>query len=206
VYFSDRNNAGYLLAHAWRKPPVGRIVVCGLARGGVIVASPLAKSLHAPLFPVSVKKIGHPGNPEYAVAAVTPDGFMFENQVETSQISREWLHNQRKLALAEISRREKLYQTDKSVLLNASLIVIVDDGVATGLTLLAAVRYIRSFSPEKIFVAVPVAPADFIDRLSKLVDKVICLEKAVVFSGSVGSYYASFPQVTDARVISALSS
>jgi putative phosphoribosyl transferase len=187
--FEDRQQAGLLLARALAKYQGKEAVIFALPRGGVAVGSEIARCLKLPLDIVISRKIGQPLNPEYAIAAVSESGFLVENEIETQKVDERWLERAVEVEMEEAKRRRRVYSA-KSLpkTLRSKIAIIVDDGLATGLTLKAAIKEIRSLKPEKIIVAVPVAPEETVDELKK----------------SIGAYYRKFPQLTDKEVVSFL--
>ena len=181
------------------------VVVYALPRGGVVLGFEVARALHAPLDLVIARKIGHPSNPEYAVCAVTEDGTLLCNELERASLDPEWLKQKAEKEREEAERRRKTYLKDKKHISAAGKIAfVVDDGVATGLTLRAALRSLRAERPKKLIVAVPVAPHEVVEILRKEADEVIVLEDVRDYRGAVGAYYDDFPQTTDEEVIQLL--
>ncbi len=205
MVFKDRVEAGEKLAQILEIYKNNNTVIYGLPRGGMVVASAIAKKLKAPLSLITVKKIGHPDNPEYALCAVSLAGNLICDPKEMVGINMEWLETELKTQLLEAQRRQDLYLKGKSpILAKDKTAIIVDDGIATGLTIKAAVEEIKQQKPKKIVVAVPVAPEEIANQLSEEVDEFIALEIPDFFSGSVGSYFQDFPQASDEEVINLL--
>jgi putative phosphoribosyl transferase len=199
--FKDRREAGQRLGRAleyYRDTPV---VVYGLARGGVVVAAEVARHLDAPLDVIVARKIGHPYYPEYAVGAVAEMGKPVWNGAEIGTTTEEWRKDQVALARREIKRRKKSYQGDQSKIdVAGKVAIVVDDGIATGLTMIAALRELHYRNPLSIVVAVPVAPRELpwgILRYSDAHTYVLYLPATL---GAVGMYYRNFDQVTDEEV------
>ena len=183
----------------------GRSVVYALPRGGVETAVEVARALEAPLGLVIARKIGHPGNPEYAVCAVTETGPLICDELEAASLKASWLKQAEVAERAEAARRRKVYELGRKRISPAGRIaVVVDDGIATGLTMQAAVAALRTRRPDKLIVAVPAAPRDAINDLAEVVDMSVVLEDPDTYLGAVGSYYADFPQLTDDDVIALL--
>ena len=180
-------------------------IVLALPRGGVPVGYEVARELDVPLSILLVRKIGAPGQPELAIGAVAEDNppGVF---VELRRVAREAMHTQyfetaKTREMEEIKRRRELYLADdKGVDVRDRTGIIVDDGVATGATMLAAVRATRKRQPARIVVAVPVASADTVDWLRAEADEVVCLSMPVNFM-AVGQFYIQFPQLDDEEVI-----
>lgn len=203
-YFADRREAGKLLAErlqAYR----GKSVVYALPRGGVETGVEIAGALNVPLDLLIARKIGHPLDPEYAVCAVTETGPLICDEVERARMDWLWLEQTVNAERREAKRRRELYLRDRQpVSAEGKVAIVVDDGIATGLTVLAAVEELRQQRPKKIIVAVPCAPRDAIDELLKAVDRVIVLSDPDEYLGAVGAYYDVFPQLTDEDVVAFL--
>ena len=201
--FKDRKEAGSLLAHELIQYRSKNAVVLALPRGGVPVAFEIAKKLKLPLDIFPVRKVGHPDNPEYALCAVDQDGNTLCNEEEIANVEPVWLKKEIEKQRQEALRRAGLYRGNKKSLnLSGKIVILVDDGVATGLTLRLAVKSLRRKEPGKIIVAVPISPKETADILKAEVDKLIILDVPEYFAGSVGAYYESFSQVSDDEVIS----
>ncbi|MBE3520180.1 MAG: phosphoribosyltransferase [Firmicutes bacterium] len=202
--YRDRNHAGEVLAGlltAWKNH---NPLVLGVPRGGVIVAAVVAASLEAPLDIIVSRKVGAPGNPEFAVAAVDPDGELFIDPESFVRVSREYLERAAAAERREISRRLSLWRGSRpEPAISGRVVIMVDDGIATGLTAMAALTYLRRKSPSRLVLAVPVAPADTIAKLERYADEVVCPLKPSLFF-AVGEWYEDFSQVTDEEVRRAL--
>ena len=212
MIFENRKDAGAKLAQVLQKYKGKGAIVLALPRGGVPVGAEVAKTLNLPLDILSVRKIGHPGNPEYALGAVTENDTTVFNEQEKSQIDPIWLAEETKKQIQEAQRRRILYfpMNPKPITVNQTAI-LVDDGVATGLTMEAAIKQLQSLASQtrsgrlvQIVVAVPVIPKETAQKFRKLGAEVIALEEPEEFLGSVGSYYKNFPQVSDEEVITLL--
>ncbi len=204
--FTDRQEAGEKLARALRKYKGADSIVFAIPRGGVEVAYPVARELCAPLNVIVARKIGAPGNEELAIGAVTPDGTSYWNEAVLAGlgIQREELKTRIKKTVEEIKRRMALYEVEPQIPdLTEKTAIVVDDGIATGLTVLAALRSLREKKPDRIIIAVPVAPRDTVEQLKKEADEVVCLYSPVIFY-AVGQFYQTFPQTSDKKVISLL--
>lgn len=201
MYFKNRIEAGAKLAEALGKLPEGEVIVYGLARGGLVVADSLANKLKANLEVLLVKKIGYPGNEEYAVGALAENSSPIFNEFEVANFDKSWLSKAVSDASEVNSRRAKNYRQGRPFKSPKDKIaIIVDDGMATGLSMRAAIDYIKASSPKYLIVAVPVAPPGAIINLNKKIDKMIKLEDMDPFFGAVGSYYEEFEQVEDSLV------
>lgn len=206
MYFLNRNTAGEMLAEelASYKNDV-KNVVYALPRGGVILWSVVAKALWAPLDLIIPRKIGHPYNPEYAVCAVTENGPIICDESEKKYLDSMWLdHEVNKQRQEAKRRRERYLQWRDHIVATGKRAILVDDGVATGLTMRAALSALKKEHPAEIIVAVPVCPSDVLAMLEREA-RVVVLDDAKDFLGSIGAYYGSFPQVGDEEVISILS-
>ena len=208
MLFQDRTDAGRRLARALVKYMAHRPVVLALPRGGVPVAAEVATALDAPLDLVLVRKIGVPTQPELAMGAVT-DG---ENAtiIRNSEIIEFCGVHEREFdavcneELAEIERRRERYLGDRArAEVKGEVVIVVDDGIATGATILAAVRAVRERKPKELVLAVPVAPLDTIEKLRAEVDDIVCLETPGDL-GAIGYFYRDFHQVSDEEVIATL--
>lgn len=205
--FVDRASAGSALAaalHAYRDR--ADILVLGLPRGGVPVAAEVANALHAPLDIVVVRKLGAPGQPELAIGAIASGGVIVINQnilsaeANATEVRAE-IHRQR----AELNRRENVYRNGHLPLEIADrTVILVDDGAATGATMLAAVRAMRKQGAKHVVVAVPVASEEAMRALGDEADAVHCLLTPPGFR-AVGEWYERFDQTTDTEVSSLLS-
>ena len=205
--FEDRKQAGMLLAEKLIKYKGKDAIVLALPRGGVVTAAEIAKHLNAPFDLVITRKIGHPYNPEYAIGAITDNGTIIGVKDELEMVDKGWLKSEIKKERTEALRRKKLYlRGRKEIALHGKTVILVDDGIATGLTMRAAVSEVRKQSPAKIIVAVPVIPQESALVLKQEADEVVALNtvKEGKFLGAIGSYYDEFLQVTDQEVIDIL--
>lgn len=204
--FADRSDAGRQLADRLQHLKDQDAFVLGIPRGGVIVAAEVAASLQAPLDVIVPRKIGAPFNPELAVGAVAPDGTVVydESMVRRLGIDLSDLKRQAARELQEIERRRRLYRGDRPAPdLRGRTVILVDDGIATGYTVQAALRSLRQQQPKRLVLAVPVAPADSLARLRPDADEVVCITAPVDFY-AVGQFYYDFGQTSDQEVLSAL--
>ena len=203
--FKDRKEAGQLLAQRLVQYRGKDAVVYALPRGGVVLGFEIAQFLHLPLDLAIARKIGHPDNPEYAVCAVTEEGESFCNEREQSTLDPLWLEKEIEKEREEAKRRRKIYfKNQKQRSAKNKIAIVVDDGVATGLTLRSVLRFLRGEKPKKLVVAVPVAPHELMDILQTEADKIIVLKDEREYLGAVGAYYQNFPQVSDEEVIGLL--
>jgi len=199
--FKDRAEAGRRLAEALRSYRGEGAVIYALPRGGVVLGYEISKELEAPLDLVITRKIGYPGNEECAVCAVAEDGHMICDQSVVHLLDKEWLKGQADKEMQEARRRREVYLKGREHLsANGRTAIIVDDGVATGLTIILAIREIKHQNPKKIIVAVPVASVDASERVREEADELVALEVPLYFQ-AVGAHYQSFPQLVDEEVI-----
>ncbi|OGL72331.1 hypothetical protein A3D72_01520 [Candidatus Uhrbacteria bacterium RIFCSPHIGHO2_02_FULL_57_19] len=201
MVFRDRQDAGQKLAQALTKFKGDKTaVLLALPRGGVAVAAEIARQLKLPLDLVVPRKIGAPSNPEYAIGAITETGEGIMNETEVASVDRLWLKREMAKEKKEAGRRLAVYRGKRPPLdLAGKTVILVDDGVATGFTMRAAIASVRARKPKKIVVAVPHGAGDSIALLYKEADEVVVLETPV-FYGAVGAFYESFPQVEDDEV------
>ena len=200
--FGDRVEAGRKLAQALSHLRGRDVVVLGIPRGGVIVANEVAKALGAPLDVVVTRKIEAPGEPEFALGAVTQEGdvIMDRSAAESLGASPAYLDEQIRLKRGEVrDRMERLRGDAPYPALEGKVVVIVDDGIATGSSVSAAVMSVRKRNPKDVVVAVPVAPADAVQSLEEDGTKVVCLEAPAAFL-AIGEFYRDFEQVEDLEV------
>ena len=200
--FSDRKEAGRKLAAKLKGYRGSDTVVYALPRGGVVLGYEISQALRVPLDLVITRKIGHPYNPEYAVGAITEDGEALYEEREKAEVDQDWLRHAAGKEQGEALRRRNVYlKGKKRTFAQGKRVIVVDDGVATGLTLRAAILSLRKDKPRELIVAVPVAPHDVVQVLKKEADKVIVLEDAQEYLGAVGAYYDEFLQVSDEEVV-----
>lgn len=206
--FYDRHEAGRLLAQKLAHLRDQKPIVLALPRGGVPVGFEIAKALQAPLDVVLVRKIGVPTQPELALAAVV-DGERARTSVnrelmEIFGLSEDYLAEQTEKQLAEIDRRRKLYVGDRPYLqVVGRTVIVVDDGIATGATVSAALKALRHAMPRRIVLAVPVAPQETVRELGKKVDELVCLMTPALF-GAISRFYVDFHQIGDDEVVNYL--
>ncbi len=200
--FSNRVEAGSRLAKELLRYKGSDVVVLGIPRGGVVVANEVAAALGAPLDVVVTRKIEAPGEPEFALGAVTQDGdvIMDRQAAESLGATPEYLDDQVRKKREEVKERlQRLRGESPYPKLEGKVVVIVDDGIATGSSVEAAVMTVKRMKPRQIVVAVPVAPADAVETLSEDGTTVVCLEKPGSFL-AIGEFYADFNQVEDIEV------
>lgn len=203
--FANRRDAGKQLADALLKYRGKDVVVYALPRGGVALGFEVAQALDAPLDLVITRKIGHPMNPEYAVCAVTEEGDLLCDEKEKVLLDQEWLQKMTLQERQEALRRRKTYMPSiEHIQSKGKIAIVVDDGVATGLTIRVALQSIRKEKPRMLIVAIPVAPYEVAETLRKEADEVVVLEDTKDYLGAVGAYYEDFPQMSDDEVINLL--
>jgi putative phosphoribosyl transferase len=183
------------------------VIILAIPRGGVVVGDVIASMLGVKLDIIVSRKIGAPDNPELAIGAVMPDGSYFLNRdiIDMLNVPRSYVNEQANIQKKEIERRLKVFKAEDSDYYNNNFegktVVLVDDGIATGATILSAAHWLRTKQNccKMLIIAVPVAPPDVIDKINELSDKVIVLYTPDIF-GSVGRFYRNFEQVSDAEV------
>jgi putative phosphoribosyl transferase len=201
--FKDRRHAGKLLADALEEyADRPNLIVLGLPRGGVPVAFEVARRLHAPLDVMVVRKLGLPGWEELAMGAVASGGVRVINEevVRSSNITRATIEQTAAVEMEELRRRELAYRGHTGAPeVRGKIVILVDDGIATGSTIRAAAQAIRLQQPAKIVVAVPTAASDSCDMLEPMVDELVTLMRPLHFR-AVGQWYVNFGQTTDDEV------
>jgi putative phosphoribosyl transferase len=204
--FLDRTDAGTKLAQALMAYKGQPVVVYALPRGGVVLGVEVARSLEAPLDLIVVRKIGHPLQLEYAIGAVAEDGYVVTNPNEIATLDKRWFDRAAAVELKEAQRRRALFLHGlRPVQVRDKIAIIIDDGLATGLTMLAAIHEIRKRGPQKVVVAVPVAAAETADKLRPEVDDLIVLY-IPEWLGAIGAFYQRFDQVSDHEVVTLMKS
>lgn len=203
MHFRDRTEAGRLLAELL-KPHTNQAnaIVLALPRGGVPVGYEIARQLHLPLDVFLVRKLGVPGQPELAMGAIASGGIQVLNDdvIRSRSISPETIAQVAMHESRELDRREQLYRNGKSALqFFGKTIILVDDGLATGASMRAAITAIRPQKPNQIIVAVPVADQQTYDDFRQMVDQIVCVSIPSPFYG-VGMWYDEFSQTTDEEV------
>jgi putative phosphoribosyl transferase len=206
--FEDRADAGRRLATRLEAYRAERPIVLGLPRGGVVVANEIARALGAPLDVLVTRKVGAPGRPEFGIGAVVdgehPEAIVDDRAVRTIGVSAAYLEAEIARQLAEVRRRNTLLRGGRPRLdLRDRTVIVVDDGIATGGTVRAALQSVRRAHPRRVVLAVPVAPPGAISALRTEADAVVCLETPRHFH-AVGQFYRDFRQTTDDEVIDLL--
>jgi len=205
--FSDRNEAGRLLARKLTPYKESDSMIFGIPSGGVPVASEIAKALSLPLDLIIVRKIQIPYNPEAGFGAVGPDGRVIFNEILLNRLNLtdDEIREQVKNTMDMIQRRNHLFRGDRPYpQLKGKTVILVDDGLASGYTMLSAVRFIKSHGPEKIVVAVPTASKRTIDYIIPETDELLCLNVRTGFSFAVADAYTNWYDLTDKEVLDIL--
>lgn len=196
--FSDRAEAGRLLASALVAYRSSDAIVLAIPRGGVPVGHALAKALHLPLDVLLCKKIGHPRNPEFAVGAVSMEGVHVDDRF---QLPADWVTGEVERLRQQMRDRIRRYRGQRPVpALEGRTVILVDDGVATGHTLLASIALLRAARPGRLVVAMPVVPAAFVPTGRAAADEFVFLLAPEEFE-AVGQFYADFSPVEDDEVV-----
>lgn len=204
--FKNRTEAALLLAEKlqWLKEEgqEDSLLVLAIPRGGVVTGDIIATSLGVNLDVVVAKKIGHPSNPEFAIGAVMHDGSFISNEavVSLSDVPHQYLKDSISILTREIDRRLMKFRGSKVYDLSGKVVVLVDDGIANGMTMFAAIKWLKTQQLRGLIVAIPVGPRDTIQALKETVDEVIVLHSPAIF-GAVGAFYEDFSQVSDDEVI-----
>jgi len=202
MIFRNRVDAGKRLANALMSYKGENVVVFALPRGGVVLGIEIAKALDAELDLIVARKIGHPYAPEYAIAAIADDGHSVENTLEVRTIDKEWFEEARGAQQEEARRRRELFLGGRTpISAEGCVAIIVDDGLATGLTMSLAIYEARHHNPSKVVVAVPVAPPEAVAELKPLADDIVVLYTPAEGFGAIGAFYMDFAQVSDAEVV-----
>jgi putative phosphoribosyl transferase len=207
IMFEDRRHAGRQLAELLQKYKGMEGVVYGLPRGGVVVAEEISKLLGFSLDLILAHKIGHLFQPEYAIAAVSESGHTIAGSDELVRAEKGWFEQEKARQMQEIARKRTLYLKDrKQIPIKGKIAIIVDDGIATGLTMRVGIQELRDRHPKKLIAAVPVSPKSTGDLIAASVDEFVALliPEDYKFFGSVGAYYRDFRQVEDEEVIQIL--
>ena len=204
--FQDRAEAGALLAAELSRYRAKKAVVLGIPRGGMVIADELARALEAEVDIVLAHKLRTPGQAELAMGSVSEDGKLFLNMevVRGLRIGEAYVEQEKERQMAEITRRTELFRRVRpKVDLAGRIVIVTDDGVATGATTQAALWAVRLEKPARLVAALPVGPEDTIARLADDVDEMVCLRTPPFFS-AVGQFYERFEPVDDADVLKIL--
>lgn len=196
--FADRFDGGRQLAERLKAYSGQDAVVLAIPRGGLQTGYAVAITLKMPLDVVLIKKIGHPYNPELAIGAVSLTGRVLNEEIPAPA---DYIESETQRLREVLRRRNEQYRGDQPPIdLKDRVAIIVDDGIATGSTMLATIELVRSMKPSKIVMAVPVAPPHSLEKFRKIADDVVCLEAPEYFM-AVGQFYERFPQVEDEEAI-----
>lgn len=203
--FLNREGAGKQLAKKLSAYKKKDAVVYALPRGGVVVAAPIAKALHVPLTLVITRKIGFPNSPEYALAAVSETGsLVVGDKKKLASVDQDWFISQIEQEQQEAKRRRIAYLgNNKPISATGKIAILVDDGIATGLTMESAIKVIKKQKPKAIIVAVPVVLGFPAKTITPLVDKLIALQTPDD-AYSISTFYKKFDEVHDGEVIQLL--
>lgn len=201
--FRNREDAGHRLVDAMKNRKLHDPLVLAIPRGGLPVGAVLAQGLEAELDIVLSRKLPAPGQPELAIGAISEDGQVYLNDDARGLVAEldDYLVSECRHQMAEIARRKKLFrQVRPPARIAGRSVILTDDGIATGSTMIAALQTVKSQKPEEIIVAIPVASPDRLKEVSKLCDETVCLLVPEDFM-SVGQFYWEFTQVEDREAI-----
>jgi putative phosphoribosyl transferase len=205
--FKHREDAAERLADKLKllvEKSANELIVLAIPRGGVVTGDVVASRLGAKLDIVVSRKIGAPYNSELAIGAVMHDGSFFPNEdvIKMLNKSQRYVNEQISIQKKEIERRLMIFRGSKQYHLQDKTVILIDDGIATGATMFAAIQWLRNQKPKRLIVAVPVAPKDTFDKLKEdeKVDDVVVLQSPIAFS-AVGAFYEDFSQVKDEEVM-----
>lgn len=205
--YEDRKDAAEFLAQKLKKKYGDQlkrenIAILAIPRGGVVTGDVMAERLGVRLDVLVSRKIGSPFNAELAIGAVMHDGSFFPNEdiIKMLDVPKSYIDEQIAIQMKEIERRLLKFRGSKDYHLEGKFVILVDDGIATGATVFAAINWLRNQKIMKLVVAVPVGPRDTILRLETVADDVVVLQAPLLF-GAVGEFYQDFSQVTDDEVV-----
>ena len=176
-------------------------LILAIPRGGVVIGDVIASLLNAKFDIIISRKIGAPNNPELAIGALMQDMSYFPNEdiIKMLNIPQKYIDSEISSQFKEIERRLMKFRGTKEYQLEGRTIVLVDDGIATGATMLVVIQWIKKQKPKQLIVAIPVGPKESVDKLIKIVDKVVVLQSSVYFN-AVGEFYHEFDQIEDSQV------
>lgn len=198
MYFIDRYDAAIQLAPLLEKYREEKGVILAVPRGGVPLGYYLARHFGFPLDLLMAKKLGHPGNKEFAIGAVSTEESIVE---ETRGVPEQYIEEETQRIREQLKKRYKKFMGDREPIdIKGKIVIVVDDGIATGRTILSTIKLLRKKEPEKIVVAVPVSSGEAAKRIKEVVDDFICLHTPYPFYG-VGNFYDDFSQVEDEEVL-----
>lgn len=206
MVFKDRNDAGRKLAEKLRSYQHENPIVLAIPRGGVVLGYEVAKALKAPLDIIITRKLGAPGQPELGIGAIAPNGIRVLNTevIQWLGVSQDELEAITQREQQELNRRLQRYRGDRPMPdIQERTVILIDDGLATGITARASIQALKQMQPRKLVLAVPVSSPETADALRPEVDELVCLETPPDFF-AVGAHYQEFEQVTDQEVIDLL--
>lgn len=202
--FDDRSHAGQLLAEKLAALTLKNPYILAVPRGGIAVAAPIAAKLQAKMAVLIAKKIGHPLNPEVAIGAIMPDGSLIHDNQYVCSIGVKQDNFDELTAQARKIFEQRVKTYESLIIKNHEIkgrdLIVVDDGIATGYTMRAAIKWLKKWNPNSLTVAVPVAPTDVTGKLRDDSVEVVCLDERDVFE-AVGNYYKKFGEMTDAEAL-----
>ncbi len=204
MVFESREEAGTLLADKLKK--YGKnCVVLAIPRGGVVVGAQIAHALSCPLEVIITRKLSAPNNPELAIGATSSKGGLVLDQelIKRLKVTKGYIRSELSRQQKEARRREKVYLKGETIHITDKTVILVDDGIATGATIEAAIQAVRKERPARVILAVPVAPPGTVERLRNDVDELVVLSTPEHF-WAIGEFYSSFPQISDEEVVSIL--
>jgi len=204
--FESRTAAGKMLAAQLTEYRDKHTVVLALPRGGIPLGAEIARTLEAPLDIIAIRKLAHPMDPELAIGAIDEHGAMvLSSGVDMLAIDRTYLERETAAQQVEAARRARVYRKgERQLSLRNRTVILVDDGVATGLTMRLAIHVVAAQGASRIIVAVPIAPADAVAQHKRMGAEVVVLQPPEEFAGAVGAHYVDFEQLRDEEVLSML--
>lgn len=205
--FANRQQAGRLLAQKLKKMKLQNCVVVGIPRGGIVVAKEIAGQLKCPFTAIVTRKLTAPHNKEYALGAINENRDVVGDEKEFMEAGKEWVELEIEKQYGEIQRRKKMYGLDKGhKKFLGKTVILVDDGIATGHTMKAAILEVRRFKPKRLLVASPIIPDSTYNAFAKEAEVVaLSIPSEREELGAISLYYEEFPQVEDEEVIETLS-